>query len=152
MQLRRTHIVLRPDSSRVLLRAFYPTTEQRALKIVARVAALSEQQVAVELETVRSRFENRHRQLQTFFLRRFEQIKALLLTDSVITPQRQLLLGAYFTQEYALEGAALFNPSLVWHPDQSGVPEGSKRFILSLRATGEGHISSITFRRRRRTP
>jgi predicted GH43/DUF377 family glycosyl hydrolase len=57
-----------------------------------------------------------------------------------------LLLGAYFTQEYALESAALFNPSMVWHPDQSGLPEGSKRFVLSLRAVGEGHISSITFR------
>ena len=55
-------------------------------------------------------------------------------------------MGAYFTQEYALESAALFNPSMVWHPDQSGLPEGSRRFILSLRATGEGHISSITFR------
>src|SRR5205823_4760737 len=59
---------------------------------------------------------------------------------------RRLLIGSYFTQEYALESAALFNPSMVWHPDQSGLPAGSRRFILSLRATGEGHISSITFR------
>ena len=55
-------------------------------------------------------------------------------------------MGAYFTQEYSLESAALFNPSMIWHPDQSGLPEGSRKFILSLRATGEGHISSITFR------
>ena len=55
-------------------------------------------------------------------------------------------MGAYFTQEYSLESAALFNPSMVWHPDQSGLQAGSRRFILSLRATGEGHISSITFR------
>ena len=56
------------------------------------------------------------------------------------------MIGAYFTQEYALESAALFNPSIVWHPDQSGLAAGSRRFVLSLRATGEGHISSITFR------
>ena len=57
-----------------------------------------------------------------------------------------MLIGSYFTQEYALESAALFNPSMVWHPDQSGLEPGSRRFLLSLRATGEGHISSITFR------
>jgi predicted GH43/DUF377 family glycosyl hydrolase len=69
-----------------------------------------------------------------------------LLTDQPLSDERKLLIGAYFTQEYSLESAALFNPSMVWHPDQSGLPEGSRRFILSLRATGEGHISSITFR------
>jgi predicted GH43/DUF377 family glycosyl hydrolase len=69
-----------------------------------------------------------------------------LLTDQAVSENRRLLIGAYFTQEYSLESAALFNPSMVWHPDQSGVPKGSKRFVLSLRATGEGHVSSITFR------
>ncbi len=65
------------------------------------------------------------------------------------SPERQSLIGAYFTHEYSPESAALFNPSIVPHPDQSGLPEGALRFILSLRATGEGHISSITFRIRR---
>ncbi len=69
-----------------------------------------------------------------------------LLTDAPLTENRQLLLGAYFTQEYALESAALFNPSIVWHPDQSNLAAGSRRFVLSLRAVGEGHISSVTFR------
>src|SRR3974377_958989 len=73
-------------------------------------------------------------------------MRSHLLTDQPLRENRRLLMGAYFTQEYALESAALFNPSMVWHPDQSGLEPGSRRFLLSLRATGEGHISSITFR------
>src|SRR4029077_677195 len=84
--------------------------------------------------------------LQQFFVTRFEHVREHLLTDEPVSQPRQMLIGAYFTQEYSLESAALFNPSMVWHPDQSGLPSGSKRFVLSLRATGEGHISSITFR------
>src|SRR5207248_5428102 len=88
----------------------------------------------------------RHQRTREFFLHRFDQVRGRVLTDLPISEGRRLLIGSYFTQEYALESAALFNPSMVWHPDQSGLPEGSRRFILSLRATGEGHISSITFR------
>ena len=91
-------------------------------------------------------FRERHQRTREFFLHRFEQVREHLLTDQPLSENRRLLIGSYFTQEYALESAALFNPSMVWHPDQSGLPEGSRRFILSLRATGEGHISSITFR------
>ncbi|MCB0751619.1 MAG: glycoside hydrolase family 130 protein, partial [Ignavibacteriae bacterium] len=91
-------------------------------------------------------FEERHQRLRNFYLNRFEQMKKHLLTDKELSKERKLLIGAYFTQEYSLESAALFNPSMVWHPNQSDLPEGSRRFILSLRATGEGHISSITFR------
>ena len=71
---------------------------------------------------------------------------SLLLTDEEVSEQRRLLIGSYFLAEYSLESAALFNPSIVPHPDQTGLPSGALRFILSLRATGEGHISSITFR------
>src|SRR5205085_7295921 len=91
-------------------------------------------------------FHGRHQKARQFILHRFEYARQFLLTDAPISENRQLLIGGYFTQEYALESAALFNPSMVWHPDQSGLPAGSRRFILSLRATGEGHISSITFR------
>src|SRR5438045_5797213 len=91
-------------------------------------------------------FRQRHQRTREFFLHRFDQVRGRLLTDLPISEGRRLLIGAYFTQEYALESAALFNPSMVWHPDQSNLSEGSRRFILSLRATGEGHISSITFR------
>ena len=91
-------------------------------------------------------FHGRHQKPREFFLQRFEAVRGYVLTDAPITENRQLLIGAYFSQEYALESAALFNPSIVWHPDQSGLQAGSQRFVLSLRATGEGHISSITFR------
>ena len=146
MDVKRTGIVLKPNNSRVVIRPFEPTTEQRFEKIVARVLSLSEQDVETQLDAVMREFRGRHQRTREFFLRRFEHVRKYLLTDQSLSESRRLLIGSYFTQEYALESAALFNPSMVWHPDQSGLPEGSRRFILSLRATGEGHISSITFR------
>ncbi|MGC8643400.1 MAG: glycoside hydrolase family 130 protein [Isosphaeraceae bacterium] len=146
MRVKRTGIVLRPNNSRVVIRPFQPPNAHRIERILGRVAALSEAEVEVLLQDVMSEFWNRHQRTRQFFLRRFEQIRSHLLTDQSLTENRKLLMGAYFTQEYALESAALFNPSMVWDPDQSGLPTGSRRFILSLRATGEGHISSITFR------
>src|SRR5207302_10919915 len=80
------------------------------------------------------------------FLERFEQVDRLLSLYGTLSEPRRLLIGAYFVSEFSLESAALFNPSIVPHPDQSGVPLNGLRFILSLRATGEGHLSSITFR------
>ena len=78
--------------------------------------------------------------------RRFDEVSPYLLHGQTLSEERKLLLGGYFTHEYSLEAAALFNPSMVPHPDQSDVPPGSLRFILSLRATAEGHVSSIAFR------
>jgi predicted GH43/DUF377 family glycosyl hydrolase len=114
--------------------------------LLARLMALPEPEVDVLLENVLRDFRGRHQKIREFFLLRFDQVKGYLLTDQPVSYNRQLLIGSFFTQEYSLESAALFNPSMVWHPDQSGLPEGSRRFILSLRATGEGHLSSITFR------
>jgi len=91
-------------------------------------------------------FAGRHQQTKDLFLRRYERVEQSLLTNQKLSEERKLLLGAYFTNEYALEAAALFNPSVVPHPDQSELTPGALRFILSLRATGEGHISSVTFR------
>ncbi len=146
MDVKRTGIVLKPNNSRVVIRPFEVASESRIERILARVSSLSEEQVACQLEKVMREFRERHQRTREFFLHRFEQVRKHLLTDLPVGENRRLLIGAYFTQEYALESAALFNPSMVWHPDQSGLPEGSLRFILSLRATGEGHISSITFR------
>jgi predicted GH43/DUF377 family glycosyl hydrolase len=146
MELKRTDIVLKPNNTRVLFRPFQPTDPNRAMRIVARVMALPDDEVERVLELVLSEFHGRHQKLRNFFVARFEHVREHLLTDEPVSEPRQLLIGAYFTQEYSLESAALFNPSMVWHPDQSGLPAGSRRFILSLRATGEGHISSITFR------
>ena len=146
MKIKRTGILLKPDSKRLMFRPFDPSSEQHSLKIIARVMSLTEEEASAILDQVLAEFNSRHHNLERFLLRRFEQVRPYLLTDLSVSETRKLLIGAYFTQEYSLESAALFNPSIVWHPDQSGVPEGGRRFILSLRATGEGHVSSITFR------
>src|SRR5215831_10470346 len=146
MDIRRTDIILKPTNSRVVIRPFEPTSDNRIEKIIARVSSLPEDQVERLLDKVMQEFRERHQRTREFFLHRFDQVRNHMLTDQPLSKSRRLLIGAYFTQEYALESAALFNPSMVWHPDQSGLPAGSRRFILSLRATGEGHISSITFR------
>jgi len=146
INVKRTGVTLNPDRSRVLVRPFRLTSEQRASNICARVIALPESEVRELLQEVLAEFNERHQQTRDLLKARFERVKGALLTNQKLSEERELLLGAYFTHEYALEAAALFNPSVVLHPDQSNLPEGSLRFILSLRATGEGHISSITFR------
>jgi predicted GH43/DUF377 family glycosyl hydrolase len=146
MEVRRSGILLAPNNRRVLFRPFEPQEAERQLKIIARLMELSEAEVDSLLERVLADFRGRHQRLTQFFLQRFAAVRHHLLTDRELSENRKLLIGSYFTQEYALESAALFNPSMVWHPDQSGVPPGAKRFILSLRATGEGHLSSICFR------
>jgi len=146
IHVKRTATVLRPDQSRVLLRPFSPEDSQRAGRIIARIMLLPETRVGPLLDEVSAEFSQRHQQIHKSFLERFEQVRDLVLTDEEISEQRQLLIGSYFVCEFSLESAALFNPSIVPHPDQSELPPGALRFILSLRATGEGHISSITFR------
>jgi len=135
-----------PNRSRVLMRPFRPTTDDIARRIVARVMGLPDEQVARLLGQVLGEFADRHEYVEKIFQTRFEQVKIYLEPGVPPSPERQMLIGAYFTHEYSPESAALFNPSIVPHPDQSGLPRGALRFILSLRATGEGHISSITFR------
>src|SRR5271170_4244254 len=146
MNVTRTGIVLKPDASRVLFRPFTPPGDERPLRLLARVLALPETEVAEMLAQVMAEFKTRHQRLLDYFLMRYEFIRHLLPTDQPLSDDRKLLIGAYFTHEYSLEAAALFNPSIVPHPDQTGLAEGTLRFVLSLRATGEGHISSITFR------
>ena len=146
LHARRIGPTLSPDRSRVLLRPFRPTTNDIARRIVARVMALPADEVSRLLGLVRGEFEDRHAQVEALFRKRFEQVKIFLEANASVSPEQQLLIGAYFTHEYSLEAAALFNPSIVLHPDQSGQSKGAVRFILSLRATGEGHISSVTFR------
>ena len=143
INVKRTATVLRPDQSRVLLRPFNP---KQAGKIIARIMSLPESRVGPLLDEVYAEFSERHQQISNHFKERFEQVRDLLLSDEELSEQRQLLIGSYFLSEFSLESAALFNPSMVPHPDQSDLPPGALRFVLSLRATGEGHISSITFR------
>ncbi len=146
VSIQRTGLKLQPDSARVLFRDFYPTNDARAGKIIARLMSLSEDEVDTLLEQVTVEFGDRHMHFRHYFEERFEEVQHLMLTDEALSDARRQLIGSYFTMEYSLESAALFNPSMVWHPNQTGLQKGEKRFVLSLRATGEGHLSSITFR------
>jgi predicted GH43/DUF377 family glycosyl hydrolase len=134
------------DPRRVLARPFRPGEPRRVHAIVERVRALSDAQVATMLRAILADYGARHRDIRGVFLQNSEI--ALASIDRGVEPseERRLLAGAYFTNEYSLESAALFNPSMVVHPDASDVPRGSTRFVMSLRACGEGHISSIEFR------
>jgi predicted GH43/DUF377 family glycosyl hydrolase len=146
IHLKRSATILRPDQSRVLLRPFNPGDAQRDGGIIGRVMSLPECQVGALLDGISNEFSQRHQKIRKVFLERFEQVRELLLADEEISEERRLLIGSYFLAEYSLESAALFNPSIIPHPNQTDLPAGALRFILSLRATGEGHISSITFR------
>ena len=146
IQLKRTGAILRPNPTRVLLRRFTPGDSQRVSRITDRIIALTEAEVAVLLKEVYAEFSGRHQRIQGLLLERFQQLGTMLGLRQEPSEQRQLLIGSYFLAEYSLEAAALFNPSIVPHPDQTNLPAGALRFIMSLRATGEGHISSITFR------
>jgi len=146
IHLKRTTTILKPDQSRVLLRPFNPGDSQRVDGIVGRIMSLPEDQVVALLNEVCSEFSPRHQSIGRVFLERFEQVRELLYGNEELSEPRRLLIGSYFLAEYSLESAALFNPSIVPHPDQTGLQSGALRFIISLRATGEGHISSITFR------
>ena len=144
--IHRHDVMLLPESARVILRPFIPSDPVRIIAVIGRALALSEEEVIQELEDVRSEFSSRHFDIEEPLLEHFRQVKPHIFTHRPLSRERQLLIGALFSGEYALESAALFNPSIVPHPDQSDVPEGGLRFIMSLRATGEGHISSIEFR------
>ncbi len=146
LTLRHHDVSLVPESARVILRPFIPSHVQRITTIIGRALALSEEDAARELEAVLREFDSRHLDLESPLLATFERVASHVFTQRPLSRARRLLIGALFSGEYALESAALFNPSIVPHPDQGGLPEGSLRFILSLRATGEGHISSIEFR------
>ncbi len=146
LRVKRSKVVLRPDCSRVFFRPFEPGSRERVLRILARVTALSEAEAERESRQVLNDFVKRHQRARDFLLQRFAAVEEQLITDHPLSECRKLLIGAHFTLEYSLEAAALFNPSIVPHPDQSNLPKGHQRFILSLRATGEGHVSSIVFR------
>lgn len=146
LTLQPTGINLRPDSTRVLIRPFIPGDPARVINIIGRAFALTETEVEQQLATISEEFGSRHLNLHTFLLRHFDRVKRHVFSDRPVSEARQLYIGALFSGEYALESAALFNPSIVPHPDQSELATDELRFILSLRATGEGHISSIEFR------
>jgi predicted GH43/DUF377 family glycosyl hydrolase len=149
---RRSPVHLAADRSRVVTRLFVPghegfdQQESRSSAVLKRVLALSDDEVQRSYDDVAERFEGRHHGLTETFLRHADELSDRMDPELQLSPIRRLLLGATFTSEYAIEGAALCNPSMVMHPDQSGVSPGSLRFVMSVRAIGEGHSSSIGFR------
>jgi len=140
-----TGIILAPDSQRVIARSHIPFKELRVERIISRVLTLDESDVQKELKSVVEKFSHRHHNFEVLLERQFTFIRQFIPSDVLPSRERRLLIGSFFLAEYSFESAALFNPSIVPHPDQSGLPPGSLRFIMSLRATGEGHISSLTF-------
>jgi predicted GH43/DUF377 family glycosyl hydrolase len=135
------------DDRRVITRLLDFRNPPRVRRVVRRIMKLPERRVGELLEQVLADFASRHRDVESDLLAHYEEIARHVRRPGEPSRKRRLLIGAYFTMEYAVESAALFNPSIVLHPDQAGLPAGSVRFLLSLRATGEGHVSSIVFRR-----
>ena len=146
IHLRRHEVTFLPESARVIIRPFIPSSAQRVVTILNRALTMSEDEAYAELDTLHNEFASRHFEFEPLLLAQYEKVRSQITSKAPLSRTRQLLIGALFSGEYALESAALFNPSIVPHPDQAGVPEGGLRFVISLRATGEGHISSIEFR------
>lgn len=152
LNVHQSQVRLRADPSRVVVRPFHlawnaVAPQGRVHRLVQQVRAMDMRTARTELALVFHDFESRHWQTHQIFMQRYDEIEAQLELDGKrIREEKKLLIGAYFCHEYSFAAAALMNPSATIHPDQSELPEGAVRIILSLRAVGEGHISSIVFR------
>lgn len=137
------------DSKRVIARYFFPGSD-RAQSIVQKVIDMPNQAAKLALNQSLRDFSDRHRNISRIYKKHFERTKDIMGGKNgdldILDDYKKLLIGAYFTSEYSIESAAFFNPSMVEDPDQTGLQENQKRVIISFRATGEGHISSIVFR------
>jgi len=160
MLVNRVPLKLIPDPSRVILRFLNLGRNERVESLVRKVLTLLDEEVNQILNEVVEEFEQRHpyfdkaskefesghSYFKNALIRHFKRVEEFIPEDAPLSENRKYLIGAYFTKEYSIESAALFNPSIVPHPDQTNLEPGSLRYILSLRAIGEGHISSIEFR------
>ena len=135
------------DDRRVVARLFIPGDEGRVKSIINRVLELDEKDAAGLFKGVTHQFARQHRNINEVFDTHYNAVAHHVPPGTELSDTRRRLIGSYFTMEYAIASAALFNPSIVPSIDQSNLPEGSTRFTMSLRATGEGHVSSIVFRR-----
>lgn len=139
-----------PDPKRVIARFFFPGPDTRVKKIIQKVIDISDDEAKLTLNQALRHFSDRHRNISKVYAKHFNNVmrfvEELGYTREDIPEFKQLLIGAFFTNEYSIESAAFFNPSVVDDPDQTNLLEGQKRVIVSFRATGEGHISSIVFR------
>ncbi len=152
--LTRSPVILRPDPARTVIRPFLPgdpagfavAGHPRSARILDRILALEPAAVAAELRQMTEALDGRHRNVEAMMLRRFDELEGLDVDRAGVSRDQALLVGAYFSEEYSFEAAALFNPSMARRPEQDGVPDGGVRFVMSLRGIGEGHVSSVTFR------
>jgi predicted GH43/DUF377 family glycosyl hydrolase len=144
--IHKSKIILKADQRRVILLPLLLPGNDRAERVFKRISALTDAEVEEMLSSVHKKFASRHKKLDTILKKHFEYYADKVPADMQFDEPRQLLVGAVFSKEYSIQSAALFNPSMVPHPDQTGLGKGETRFVMSLRATGEGHISSIVFR------
>ncbi len=144
--IKRKEIKIIGDSSRVITRLNVPGDADRTHRIIQRIVDLSDATAENLLEQTMLDFSMRHRDIMRVFKRNLDEVEKYIPREVVLSETKRNLIGAYFTMEYSIESAALFNPSIVPHPDQSHLAKGSLRLVMSLRATGEGHVSSIVFR------
>lgn len=146
----RKHINFQPDSSRVIAR-FFMNGDERVIDLVNRLQAMDDKQVNLTLEHTLREFANRHRNISRIFFKHCANIQRIIeymgISYESLSDERKMLIGSYLTMEYSIESAAFFNPSVIEDTDQMHLDNGEKRVIFSFRATGEGHISSIVFRR-----
>jgi len=150
INVHRLNIIFQPDPKRVIARFFLPGPVERIKKIMKKIIDIDDLQAKLTLNQILRNFSDRHRNISRIFVKHFNKVKPFI-TELDYNPDeipefKRLLIGAFFTHEYSIESAAFFNPSMVEDPDQSNLLEGQKRIIVSFRATGEGHISSIVFR------
>lgn len=145
MPLERLNVKILPDSKRVVA-LFFMLNPERTKRVVEKISSLSDEETSRQLEKMKLHFGNRHKNFEEIILSNFTKVCGHIAHDLKISDEKKMLIGSYFTKEYSIESAALFNPSIVSHPDQTGMNKDEQRFVMSLRATGEGHLSSIEFR------
>ena len=150
LSIERSPVKVYPDPKRVIAR-FYFSQDVRAKELLLRVMALSDEDVFGIISPLLQEYSKRHRNITKILNRHCEKVERLITEVGIdfqeLAPFRKLLIGSYFTHEYSIESAAFFNPSIIEDPDQTELVDGQKRMIISFRAVGEGHISSIVFRR-----
>jgi len=146
----RKNVKFLPDSSRVVAR-YFNSGDPRTKELIGRILAMSHLDVTHTLEQINRGFARRHRNISSIFLKHYEYIRHLIaemqIDEEQLSEERKLLIGSYLTMEYSIESSAFFNPSMMEDFDQTSLERGEKRVIISFRATGEGHVSSIVFRR-----
>jgi len=150
LSIQRSPVKVYPDPKRVIARFFF-SQDERAKELISRVMTLSDEEVFGIISPLLQEYSKRHRNITRILNRHCDKVKRLIIEAGFnfdnLGSFRKLLIGSYFTHEYSIESAAFFNPSIVEDPDQTELVEGHKRMIISFRAVGEGHISSIVFRR-----